>query len=110
MNNWLLFLLKSTMILSLLYLFFRLLMRKEAFFKLSRIDVAIYRVASVIIPFISLPQPIHPLAQLNWIPFFRRIQLLKSLFRQMKSLFQFTHLNQLQIPSSQLLFQPETIC
>jgi beta-lactamase regulating signal transducer with metallopeptidase domain len=59
MNNWLLFLLKSTISISLLYLFFRLLMRKESFFKLSRMTLLFIVLSSTIIPFISLPQPIY---------------------------------------------------
>ena len=71
MNSWLLFLLKSTMILSLLYLFFRLLMRKEAFFKLSRMTLLFIVLASAIIPFIYLPQPIHPIVQIKLDPIFQ---------------------------------------
>jgi len=56
----LLFLLKSTLILSLLYLFFRLLMREETFFRLSRIVLISIVLVSTVIPLIYLPQSIHP--------------------------------------------------
>lgn len=71
MNNWLLFLLKSTISLSLLYLFFRFLMRKEAFFKLSRMTLLLIVLASAIIPFISLPQPIYPVLPIKLAPIFQ---------------------------------------
>ena len=60
MNSLLLFLLKSTLILSFLYLFFCLLMRKEAFFKVSRMTLLIIVLASIIIPLIYLPRPFQP--------------------------------------------------
>jgi TonB family protein len=71
MNSWLLFLVKSTLILSLLYSFFRLIMRKETFFKLSRIALLFIVLASVIIPFISLPQSIHPIVPITFEPIFQ---------------------------------------
>jgi beta-lactamase regulating signal transducer with metallopeptidase domain len=71
MNSWLLFLLKSTLILSLLYSFFRLIMRKETFFKLSRIALLFIVIASVIIPFIYLPQSIHPIVPIKFEPIFK---------------------------------------
>jgi len=71
MNSWLLFLLKSTLILSLLYSFFRLIMRKETFFKLSRIALLFIVLASVIIPFIYLPQSIHPIVPIKFEPIFQ---------------------------------------
>jgi beta-lactamase regulating signal transducer with metallopeptidase domain len=72
MNSWLLFLLKSTLILSLLYLFFRLLMRKETFFRLSRMALLFIVLISAIIPFIYLPQPIHPIVSIKLDPIFQR--------------------------------------
>jgi beta-lactamase regulating signal transducer with metallopeptidase domain/CRISPR/Cas system CMR-associated protein Cmr5 small subunit len=71
MNSWLLFLLKSTLILSLLYSFFRLIMRKETFFKLSRIALLFIVIASVIIPFIYLPQSIHHIVSIKFEPIFQ---------------------------------------
>ena len=72
MNSWLLFLLKSTLILSLLYLFFRLLMRKETFFRLSRMALLFIVFVSAIIPFIYLPQPIHPIVSIKLDPIFQK--------------------------------------
>jgi TonB family protein len=71
MNNWLLFLLKSTISISLLYLFFRLLMRKESFFKLSRMTLLFIVLTSTIIPFITLPQPIYSGLPIKVAPFFQ---------------------------------------
>jgi beta-lactamase regulating signal transducer with metallopeptidase domain len=78
MNNWLLFLLKSTISISLLYLFFRLLMRKEAFFKLSRMTLLFIVLASTIIPFITLPQPIHPVLPITIAPIFQNNKILEE--------------------------------
>ena len=71
MNNWLLFLVKSTISISLLYLLFRLLMRKEAFFNLSRMILLSIVLASTIIPFIYLPQPLHPVLPITIEPIFQ---------------------------------------
>lgn len=73
MNSWLLFLLKSTLVLNLLYLFFRLLMRNETFFRISRTVLLSIVFASVVIPFINLrlsyrstlPIKLEPLFQRN---------------------------------------------
>jgi len=78
MNNWLLFLLKSTISLSLLYLFFRFLMRKEAFFKLSRMTLLFIVLVSVIIPFIYLPQPIHFFLPIKLAPIFQSNTILEE--------------------------------
>ncbi|HEY5590900.1 MAG TPA: M56 family metallopeptidase [Paludibacter sp.] len=78
MDNWLLFLLKSTISISLLYLFFRFLMRKEAFFKLSRITLLLIVLASAIIPFISLPQPIYPVLPIKLVPIFQSNTILEE--------------------------------
>ena len=71
MNNWLLFLLKSTLVLSLLYLFFRLLMRNETFFRISRMVLLFIVFASVVIPFIVLPHTIHPDVSIKLDPIFQ---------------------------------------
>jgi len=78
MNNWLLFLLKSTISISLLYLFFRLLMRKEANFKLSRMTLLFIVLASAIIPFISLTLPIHPVLPITIAPIFQNNTILNG--------------------------------
>jgi beta-lactamase regulating signal transducer with metallopeptidase domain len=71
MNSWLLFLLKSTLVLSLLYLFFRLLMRNETFFRISRSVLLFIVFASVVIPFIYLPQSNHPIISIKLDPIFQ---------------------------------------
>ena len=78
MNNWLLFLVKSTISISLLYLLFRLLMRKEAFFNLSRMTLLFIVLASAIIPFISLPQPIYPVLPIKVAPIFQNNTILEE--------------------------------
>lgn len=62
MNTWLLFLLKSTLILSLLYLVFRLLIRKETLFLQSRIVLIFIVIISAIIPIIYLPSSVPSFA------------------------------------------------
>lgn len=71
MNSWLLFLLKSTLVLSLLYLFFRLLMRNETFFRVSRSVLLFIVFASVVIPFIYLPQSNNPVVSIKLDPIFQ---------------------------------------
>jgi len=71
MNSWLLFLLKSTLVLSLLYLFYRLLMRNETFFRISRSVLLFIVFASVVIPFIYLPQSNHPIVSIKLDPIFQ---------------------------------------
>lgn len=71
MNSYLLFLLKSTLILSLLYLCFRLFIRKEPFFNQSRIVMVCIVLASIIIPFINLPHPIHSIVPVEIDPIFQ---------------------------------------
>jgi beta-lactamase regulating signal transducer with metallopeptidase domain len=71
MNSWLLFLLKSTLVLSLLYIFFRLLMRNVTFFRISRSVLLFIVFASVVIPFINLPQSNHPIVSIKLDPIFQ---------------------------------------
>lgn len=71
MNSWLLFLYKSTLVLSLLYLFFRLLIRNETFFRFSRLVLLLIVVASVIIPFIYLPKAHLPIVSIQLDPLFQ---------------------------------------
>ena len=73
MNTFLIFLIKSTLSISLLYLAFQVLMRKEAAFKLNRMILIFTVVISVIIPFLYLPQPIQPVGQLKLEPIFQSI-------------------------------------
>ena len=71
MNSFLLFLIKSTLSLSLLYLTFSVLMRKETFFKLNRMVLLVMMLSSLLIPLLYLPQPIQPIAQTYMEPIFR---------------------------------------
>jgi bla regulator protein BlaR1 len=71
MNSWLLFLLKSTLVLSMLYLFFCLFMRDETFFRISRSVLLFIVFASVVIPFIYLPQSNHPIVTIKLDPIFQ---------------------------------------
>ncbi len=68
MNNWLLFLLKSTSVLSLLYVFFRILLRKDTVFNTNRIILVFTILASIIIPFIYLPHSFHYIDLVNLNP------------------------------------------
>ena len=70
MSSFLMFILKSTLCISLLYLVFRTLMRKENFFLLNRIVLLAVVACSTIIPFIYLPQIIQPALQDKVIPTF----------------------------------------
>ncbi len=71
MNNWLLFLVKSTLVLSLLYLSFRLLLRNETIFRISRLVLLLIVFASVIIPLIHLPQSSNQIVSIKLDPIFQ---------------------------------------
>jgi len=71
MSSLLLFLIKSTLSLNLLYLTFSVLMRKETFFKLNRMVLLVMVLSSLLIPLLYLPQPIQPFAQTYTEPIFR---------------------------------------
>jgi TonB family protein len=60
MDNFLLYILKSTLCISLLYLVFRILMRKEAFFTLNRMLLIFIVLISMTIPLVPMPQMIKP--------------------------------------------------
>jgi len=66
MNDFIIYILKSTISISLLYLVFRTLMRKETFFKLNRALLLSAVVCSAIIPLLYLPQIIQPAIQNQW--------------------------------------------
>ena len=68
MNDFLIYILKSTISISLLYLVFRILMRKETFFKLNRALLLSVVVCSAIIPLLYLPQIMQPAIQNEWMP------------------------------------------
>ena len=71
MNSWLLFLLKSTLVLSLLYLSFRFIMRNETLFRISRLVLLLIVFASVVIPLINLPQSNNPIVSIKHDPIFQ---------------------------------------
>lgn len=71
MNSFLLYLLKSTLILSLLYLAFSLLMRQETFFKLNRMVLILMVLSSTLIPLLPSPQLIQPFRQATLEPIFQ---------------------------------------
>jgi len=71
MNSLLLFLLKSTLILSLLYLAFSALMRKETFFQLNRMVLIVLVLSSLLIPFLYVPKLVQPTIQVNLEPIFQ---------------------------------------
>lgn len=77
MNNFLLYILKSTISISLLYLVFRILMRKETFFKLNRALLLSAVVCSAIIPLLYLPQIIQPTIQNQLIPTFQNMEIIQ---------------------------------
>jgi len=60
MNIALLYLMKSTLCMSVLYLVFRTLMRRHTFFQLNRVILLSIVVFSIIIPLVHLPQAIQP--------------------------------------------------
>ena len=63
MNDFLQYLLNSAICLSTLYLLFRILMRKEAFFKLNRIVLLSIVLCSLVIPKLIMPQFIQQTIQ-----------------------------------------------
>ena len=71
MNSWFLFLFKSTLVLSLLYLSFRLMMRNETIFRISRLVLLLIVFASVVIPLIYLPQSNNPIVSIKLDPIFQ---------------------------------------
>jgi biopolymer transport protein ExbD len=70
MNSFLLYILKSTICISLLYLLFKVLMRKESSFSVSRIILLTIVTASVIVPLVQLPQLMQTPLRVQLIPEF----------------------------------------
>ena len=70
MNEFILYLLKSTVCLSLLYLVFRFLMRKEAFFALNRMLLLAIVLFSLTVPLITMPQIMRTATPVNLMPAF----------------------------------------
>ena len=70
MNNFLPYLLKSTICITLLYLVFRIVMRKESFFALNRIVLLSIVITSAVIPILYLPGVILSPIQVELLPVF----------------------------------------
>jgi hypothetical protein len=56
MNSFLLYILESSVCISVLYLLFRIIMRKESSFGVNRTILLMVIVVSMVIPFLQLPQ------------------------------------------------------
>ncbi|MCE1197841.1 MAG: M56 family metallopeptidase [Marinilabiliales bacterium] len=70
MNSFLIYLLKSSLCMSLLYLLFRAVMRKESFFALNRILLIAIILFSSIIPLLYLPNVTQSSVKIEQLPVF----------------------------------------
>ena len=70
MDNFLIYILESTVCISVFYLLFRLLMRKETSFAVNRATLLTIVVASVIVPLVQLPQLLQTPVHVELIPEF----------------------------------------
>ena len=70
MNTFLIYILESTICISVFYLLFRLLMRKETSFAVNRATLLTIVVASVIVPLVQLPQLLQAPVHVELIPEF----------------------------------------
>ena len=77
MNSFLIYILESTICISVFYLFFRVLMRKEASFAVNRVTLLAIVAASMIVPLVHLPQLMQTPVHVELIPDFseNRIQI-----------------------------------
>jgi len=77
MNSFLIYILESTICISVFYLLFRVLMRKEASFAVNRATLLTIVAASVILPLVQLPQLMQTPVHVELIPDFseNRIQI-----------------------------------
>jgi len=98
MHNFLLYLLKSTLCISLLYLLFRTIMRKESFFALNRILLLTIVVASAIIPLLYLPKSYQPPVQVGLLPVFAPIETSPVALPVLES----TEVGQVQVPETSI--------
>jgi len=87
MHNFLLYLLKSTLCISLLYLLFRTIMRKESFFAINRILLLTIVVASAIIPLLNLPKAYQQPVQVELLPVFAPVKTSPAAFPTMETKF-----------------------
>ena len=104
MNSILLFLLKSTLCLSLLYLAFSMLMRHETFFKLNRMVLLMMVLSSSLIPFLTSPQAIQQFRQVRLEPIFRS----KTIIEVPVQTTDFPTAIQLSVPASKMI-RPVTV-
>lgn len=74
MSNFLPYLLKSTICITLLYLMFRTVMRKESFFALNRIVLLSIVVSSAVIPLLYLPGAVQSPVQVELLPVFAPVE------------------------------------
>ncbi|HZL10767.1 MAG TPA: M56 family metallopeptidase [Prolixibacteraceae bacterium] len=70
MNDFLLYILKSTLSISLLYLGFRFLLRKETFFVFNRLLLLTAVACSTVIPLLYMPQMMHQSVPVQLMPEF----------------------------------------
>lgn len=70
MNTFLIYILESTICISVFYLLFRLLMRKETSFAVNRATLLTIVLASVIVPLVQLPQLLQTPVHVELIPEF----------------------------------------
>lgn len=70
MNSFLIYVLKSTVCISLLYLAFRMLLSKETFFRLNRMLLLTVVIGSMIIPLMYLPQFMQSEVKVQFAPLF----------------------------------------
>jgi beta-lactamase regulating signal transducer with metallopeptidase domain len=70
MNTFLIYILESTICISVFYLLFRVLMRKETSFAVNRATLLTIVVASVIVPLVQLPQLLQTPVHVELIPEF----------------------------------------
>lgn len=70
MNTFLIYILESTICISVFYLLFRLLMRKETSFAVNRATLLTIVAASVVVPLVQLPQLLQTPVQIGLIPEF----------------------------------------
>ena len=70
MNTFLIYILESTICISVFYLLFRALMRKEASFAVNRVTLLTIVAASVIVPLVQLPQLMQTKVHVELIPEF----------------------------------------
>ena len=102
MNNLLPYLLQSTLCLSLLWLMFRIVMRKERFFGLTRMLLLTIVLLSAAIPFVHLPLPIQSPVRVEMLPAFAPAETGGELISPAKS-------GLTEVASTEILSAPATV-